>query len=119
MSKNLSKCVNWVDTDSTSWYDNSAEQRQPSEVQISLQYNVNKAVDQRGGTKHTGTILIGRSSLSVIPIWKIFGYKAVHMDKKYPHTRKKYVHVICTSTDQNNNSVQMQDSALNVDVNYR
>lgn len=68
-------------------YSYSFRNKESSGIQIWLQHNVNKTVDQGGWAKHPGILLIGCSFLSLTPTWKIFGYKAVHMDKKNTHTR--------------------------------
>lgn len=46
-----------------------------------------------GWASSTRTLLIGRRPLSLIPTRKVFGYTAVHVDDKYPHTRESWVHV--------------------------
>ncbi|KAF0029783.1 hypothetical protein F2P81_018888 [Scophthalmus maximus] len=44
-------------------------------LQQQQQQNVNRAVARGGGRDHyPGTLVIGRSALSLIPTWNIFGY---------------------------------------------
>lgn len=58
---------------------------------IRLQHNVNKTLDQGGGSYCARTLATGWTFLSVIPTWKLFGYMScAHVHKKIPtHAREE------------------------------